>query len=227
MNWNVLICTHIFYVSDHNKPSNAPLSFIRLGRLVMPRMYIAIILIIFSIGDAPRISLATMENDPKQQAFLTFEKQIFDMITSSMKPIHKLDSEIDEKSLYNIVLTTKDTFAENSLSLAKIKVPPTFPDDIKASLEKVKEELIKGFRALEESMNFYAQYIANRNPNLYDKYIEKRDIGFLYIDGGLTSLTTVRLQLNAPKRSIPNSWKVGKKHFYQLEKVIPIESNSN
>lgn len=132
-----------------------------------------------------------------------------------MEPLNKLDETLDEESLFNIALSAEQKLAESSLTLAKLKVPSTLPDDIKTSLEKVKGELSIGFKELAKSMNYLAQYIANRNPLLYDKFIEKRDKGSFYIDGGLNSLATVRLRLDALEGSIPNAWKEGKRHFYQ------------
>jgi len=156
-------------------------------------------LICFSISIHPSISLAETENNSKQQAFLDFEKEIFDLVASSMEPLSKLDKldgKIDEEGLYNIALMAKEEFTKSSLALAKLKVPTVLPDDIKASLEKAKGELSTGFKAMEEGMDYLAQYMVNRNPVLYDKYIERRKKGFLYIDGGLTSLTTVRLRVS-------------------------------
>lgn len=183
------------------------------------RKYIIVLLLIcFSISVHPSMSLAEIGNNSKQQAFLDFEKKIFDLMASGMEPLSKLDKldgKLDEESLYNIVLLTKEEFSKSSLSIAKLKVPTALPDDIKSSLEKIKGEFSTGFKALEESMNYLAQYMVNLDSIMYDKYIEKRDKGCLYIDGGLTSLATVRLRLDAPKRSIPNAWKVWKRHFYQ------------
>ena len=107
--------------------------------------------------------------------------------------MNKLDEELDEESLYNIALSAEQKLAENSLTLTKLKVPTRLSDDIKISLEKIKGELSTGFKTLEKSMNHLAQYIVKRTPLLYDKFIENRDKGFLYIDGVLTSLTTIRL----------------------------------
>ena len=169
---------------------------------------IVLLMICFSIFVHPLTFLAKVGNDSKQTAFLDFEKEVLDLIASSMEPLgklDKLDGKVNEESLYNIALMAKEEFTRNSLILAKLKVPTILPDDIKGSLEKVKSELSIGFKAMEESMDYLAQYMVNRNPVLYDKYIERHKRGFLYIDGGLTSLTTVRLRLDAPKRPIPHS----------------------
>ncbi|MBU5215087.1 hypothetical protein [Heyndrickxia oleronia] len=131
-----------------------------------------------------------------------------------MEPLKNME----EENLYNITLLAEQKLAEGSLILAKLKIPPSLPDEIKTSLENVKVELLIGFRELEKSMNYLAKYIMYRNPFLYDKFIEKRDMGFLYIDGGLKSLTTVRLRLHAPERTIPDAWKVSKGRIYQIEK---------
>ncbi|MBS4176756.1 hypothetical protein [Lederbergia citrea] len=173
-----------------------------------------------------------LAKDSKQEAFLKFEKQIYYLIDSSMEPLNQLSEDQDGESLYHAALATKQKFADNSLVFTKLRVPSALPNDIKTSLEHTKEEILTGFKALEESMDYFAQYIVNREPILYERFIEKRDKGFLYIDGGLTSLATVRLQLDAPKiRSIPNAWKVGRRQFYQLEKnflqndkAVPIKS---
>ena len=81
-------------------------------------------------------------------------------------------------------------------------------------------------------MTYFTQYMEDPNPILLDKFIEERNKGFLYIDGGLISLATVRLRLDVPRnKSIPNALKVGKWYFYQLEflllndKTVPIENN--
>lgn len=125
--------------------------------------------------------------------FSDFEKGIFNLIEFSIEPLNKLD----EESLYNIALSAEQKLAENSLTLAQLKIHTTLSNgDIKTSLEKVKGELSIGLKALEKSMNYLAQYIVNRSPLLYDKFIGKRDMGFLYIDVALTSLTTVRLQVS-------------------------------
>jgi hypothetical protein len=164
---------------------------------------IILVLICFSVSVHPFISLAEIGNDSKRQAFLGFEKEIFDLIESGIEPLNKLDEGLDEESLYNIALSAEQKLAENSMTLARLKVPTTLSDDIKTSLEKIKGELSIGFKELEKSMNYLAQYIVKRNPLLYDKFINKRDKGFLYIDGALTSLTTVRLRVaNWPSPSV-------------------------
>lgn len=176
----------------------------------MPRWtsnYITVLLIIcLSVFIHPSIFPAKVSakdgGDSIQQVFLDFEEGIYTLITSSMEPLSKLkelNGKVDEESLFNMALSAKEKFADSSLTLAKLKVPTALPDDIKTSLEGVKGDLSKGFKALEEGMNYFAQYLVNRNPILYDKYIEKCDKGFLYIDGALTSLTTVRLRLETPK----------------------------
>ena len=183
--------------------------------------YKILLLVCFSISVSPSLSLAKIGNDSKH-AFSDFEKELFDLIDSGIEPLSGLDEKLDEESLYKIALLAEKKLAENSLALSKVKIPAALPADIRLSLEIVKEDLSTGFKALEESMDYFAQYLMNRNPLLYDKYIEKRDKGFLYIDGGLTSLTTVRLRLGAPI-IIPNDTsKVWKRHFYQLERAIPI-----
>jgi hypothetical protein len=133
-----------------------------------------------------------------------------------VEPLNKLDDELDGESLYNIVLSAEQSLAKSSLALSELKVPIGLPDDTRTLSERAKGEVSIGFKALGESMNYYAQYIANRSPLLYDKYIKKRDRGFLYVDGGLTTLATARLQLDAPDEPIQNVWELGKRRFYQL-----------
>jgi hypothetical protein len=193
--------------------------------------YIIVSLIIcFSIFVSPPIFLAEVGNDLEQQAFSDFEKGVFNLVTSSMEPLNrlnKLGNKIDEGDLYNIALMAKDRLAKNSLALVKLKIPIVLPDGVKTSLEEVKCELSIGFRAMEESMDYLAQYAVTLNPVLYDKYVEKYDKGFIYIDGGLTSLATARLRLKAPKRPSPDAWQVKKNRFYQLEKTVPINGRPN
>lgn len=110
-------------------------------------------------------------------------------------------------------------------------MPSNLPKDIRQSLKDVKEYLSIGFYNLEKSMDNLAQYILNQTPILYDRYLEKRDRGFSYIDGGLITLTTAKLKfyppewIETPKKSIPNAWKVGKEYFYKLEDTIRIKVN--
>ncbi|MEH7125467.1 hypothetical protein V7122_18070 [Bacillus sp. JJ1532] len=156
---------------------------------------IILVLFCFSIFVPLLIPLAEIENDSQQQVFLNFEKEILDLIYSSIGPLNKLDRVMGEESLYNIALSAEQKLAENSMTLAQLKVPTTLSDDIKTSLENIKDDLSIGLKALEKSMNHLAQYIVKRNPLLYDKFTEDYDKGFLYIYGVLTSLTTIRSQL--------------------------------
>lgn len=188
---------------------------------------LAIVLMLICFSSQPSISFAGIGNDLKQQAFSNFEKKIFDLIDSSMKPLNKFDGELDkgldEESLFKIILSAKQKFAESSHEISKLKVPNSLPEDLKVSLEQIKGEFYIGFKALEESMNYFAQYMESYNPLLFDTFIEERNKGFLYIDGGLTSLATIRLQVDAPRiRPIPNAWKVGKRLLYQLPMNIPV-----
>ncbi|MGE8203680.1 hypothetical protein ACQKP0_03885 [Heyndrickxia sp. NPDC080065] len=185
--------------------------------------YISVLVfLIFSTFIYPSISTAENRDNIQQQAFSNFEKKIFEMIDSSMEPLNKLDKELDEESLRKIVLSAKQKFSENHRSFLKIKVPDVLSADIKASLEQIKDEFSTGFLVLQESMDYFAQYMENHSHLLLKKFMEKRNRGFLYIDGGLTSLATVRLRLDAPKlEATPNVWDVGKRHLYELPKKIP------
>ena len=136
-----------------------------------------------------------------------------------------MDEDLDEESLYSIALSSEQSLSKSSLALSELEVPIALPDDIKILLERAKGEISIGFKALGESMNFFAQYIVYRSPLLYDKSIEKRDKGFLYIP--METLATARLQLDATEEPIHNVWEVGKRRFYQLEKAIPVKSISN
>lgn len=190
--------------------------------------YKIIMLLICSYALFPTpISLAESGDDSKRQLFLVFKSGIFDIIESGLEPLNKLDEDLDEESLYSIALSSEQSLAKSSLALSELGVPIALPHDIKILLERAKGEISIGFKALGESMNFFAQYIVYRSPLLYDKSIEKRDKGFLYIDGGLTTLATARLQLDAPEEPIQNVWEVGKRRFYQFEKAIPVKCISN
>ncbi|QQZ09968.1 hypothetical protein [Heyndrickxia vini] len=188
------------------------------------RKYVAILLLICLPLSIPAVSFAQKEEDPRLQGYLQFEKNIFEIIATSVQPLSTFNEEINEEELYTMITSAKNKFIEGSEQLAELNIPSTLPDDIKLSLNNVKKELSIGFKILNESLFYFSEYIRTRDPNLHRKYITKRNQGFLYIDGGLTSLATVRLRLNAPKKAIPNTWQVGKGYFYRLEKVIPIKS---
>ncbi len=194
------------------------------------RFVICLLLICSLLSISPPLSIA--EEKSKHQVFFIFEKMVFDLIDSGMEPLKKLDQELDKDEVNHIVLSAKQTFSESSLIFSKLEVPPELPDDIKASLEQIKIEFSTGFKALAESMGYYLQYLDDYSPYMLNQFIEKRDQGFLYIDGGFTSLATVRMQLNPPKmRPNPNTWEVGKRHLYLLEpykgQSVPIESSSD
>ncbi|MDQ0174228.1 hypothetical protein [Bacillus chungangensis] len=194
------------------------------------KVIVIALLIYFSILVYPTTSFAVAE----KRAFEIFEEGIFDLITFSLEPLNKLDTlneKIDDEGLYYIALAAKERFNGTLLFLTNLKVPSNVPKDIRKSLEDVKEYLSIGFYNLEESMDYLAQYILNQTPILYDRYLEKRDRGFSYIDGGLITLATARLKfyppewIETPKKSIPNAWKVGKEYFYKLEDTIRIKVN--
>lgn len=170
----------------------------------------------------PSFSLAKTEMTPEQQAFLDFEDKISNLVISSVKPLSNLDQmngKLGEEELYNFALSVEENFAINSEILAELQVPNVLPDDIKVSLKTVKGDLLLGFRELEESMNYFAQYMASRNSIFYDRYTKKRNNGSLYIDGGLTSLSTVGLRLNVLESSSTNVQKTWKKYLYKLEQI--------
>src|SRR6476661_6139892 len=118
--------------------------------------YKILLLVCFSISVYPSLSLAKIGNDSKP-TFSDFEKRLFDLIDSGIEPLSRLDEKLDEESLYNIALLAEQKLAENSLALSKVKIPAELPADIKLSLEIVKEDLSTGFKALEESINYFAQ----------------------------------------------------------------------
>lgn len=184
---------------------------------------IILLLFVFSFSVYPNVPSAEVKYNSKQQAFLNFEEKVNKMVTASMEQLNKLDGKIDKKmdkeSLYYIVLSTKQTFAESSKGFAKLEIPNIHSENIKTSLIQIKGDFSFGFKALEESMNYYAQYLDNQSPVLYWKSIKQRDIGITHINGGFTSLTTVKMQLILPEyREIPrNTWEVGKRYLYKLQ----------
>lgn len=158
----------------------------------------------------------------QQVVFLAFESTIFDLLDSGMEPLNRLqgaplDEELDAKRLHNIVVSARQTFGEASLAFVKLKVPAALPDDIKESLGLIKVNFSTGFGELEDSMNYYKRYMDSRSPLFFEKFIEQRDKGVTQIDGALTSLSTVRMQLNPPKLK-HNAWTVAKKHLYEFTK---------
>ncbi|MGR5907801.1 hypothetical protein ACT7DL_15200 [Bacillus paranthracis] len=115
--------------------------------------------------------------------------------------LNKMNGELSEEELYNLTLNVGNVgeeFATRSKILTQIKVPEKLPDDVQSSLEVVKRDLSIGFTELEESMLCFAKYLAGRDSISYNEYIQKKDTGLRYIDGGLTSLSTVSLKLNIP-----------------------------
>lgn len=182
--------------------------------------YTAFLLCTAFIICVPSYAFAEKLNDSNQQVFLAFERKLLDLLDSGMELLNELDGEFDgklgEKNLHKIVVSASQTFGGTSLAFAKLKVPAALPDDIKVSLGHIKVYFSAGFKELGESMDCYRQYIESRSPILFEKFIEQRDKGVSHIDGALTSLTTVRMQLNPPKLK-PNAWTVAKRHLYELQ----------
>jgi len=84
---------------------------------------------------------------------------------------------------------------------------------VQSSLEVIKRDLSIGFTELEESMLCFAKYLAGRDQTFYDEYNQKKDTGLRYIDGGLTSLSTVSLKLNIPESRFNDMREAWKKHL--------------
>ncbi|MBS4208600.1 hypothetical protein [Bacillus sp. FJAT-50079] len=166
-------------------------------------MWKAILLISCFIHLFPSASHAQSNEDMQRQAFLNFEKDIHTLVASSMERFDKSDLPLNEEYIYMYFLTARDEYVQSALNLQRIAVPTTLPNHIKRSLEKVKSELIIGLHSLEESMDVVTLYMITDNPLLYDLYKKKRENGFLYLDGGLTSLATVKLRLEGEKHSVP------------------------
>lgn len=189
---------------------------------LIPKYLIILLSICFSLSIYPNIPLAETKYDPKQQAFLDFEHKIEKMVAANMEQLEKLDNKItkkmDKESLHQIVLLTKQIFAEDSKIVAKLEIPSILPENIKKSLIVIKSDFSFGFKSLEESMTSYEKYLDTEDPVLYWKSVKKRDIGITHINGGFTSLTTVRMQLIPPPRGvIPNNeWEVVKKYLHLL-----------
>lgn len=149
------------------------------------RKYIAILLLICIQLSIPAFSFAQKKEDPTLQGYFQFEKNIFEIIATSIKPLSTFNEEINEEELYMMITSAKNKFIEGSEHLAGLNIPSTLPNDVKLSLNNVKKELSIGFKLLEESLFYFSEYIGTRDPNLHQKYISKRNQGFHYIDGGL------------------------------------------
>ncbi|MCQ6282122.1 hypothetical protein [Bacillus sp. EB600] len=139
-----------------------------------------------------------------------------------MEQLEKFDNKIkkkmDKESLYKIVLSTKQIFAEDFKFVAKLEIPSILPENIKNSLIVIKSDFSSGFKSLEESMTYYEKYLDTEDPVLYWKSVKQRDIGITHINGGFTSLTTTRMQLIPPPRGVipKNDWEVIKKYLHLL-----------
>jgi hypothetical protein len=175
----------------------------------------------------PHDSLAKTKYDSKQQAFLTFEDKITAMVSLNAKQLDmldkldKLNEQMDKKSLYNIVVSTKRAFAESSHNFAKLEIPSILPENIRESLKIIKSNFSYGFKALDESMTYYAKYLDTEDPVLYWKSVKKREKGITYINGGFTSLTTARMQLILPEyKEIQNTaWEMIKLYLFKLQRA--------
>ncbi|MED4732394.1 hypothetical protein P9597_30720 [Aneurinibacillus migulanus] len=197
----------------------------------MIHKYVSILLLFsLSISTYPTISLSKNENNSNQQAlqaFLTFEKQIYDLLDTAMGSLNELGEKPDMKNLYKNVWSAKQKFFDTSLAFTKLKIPPTLPDNIKASLKDIKDSFSTGFDALGASMGYFLQYIDNGNPILFDRFVEKREEGVAFIDGGLTSLASVKMQLSSIEFKLkPNTWIVGKRYLNELQNITPSGNRS-
>lgn len=165
---------------------------------------------------SPLTTFAKTEMNTEQRLFISFENKVTDLVITSMELLNNLDKmngELSEEELYNLTLNVGEEFATRSKILTQIKVPEKLPDDVQSSLEVVKRDLSIGFTELEESMLCFAKYLAGRDSIFYDEYIQKKDTGLRYIDGGLTSLSTVSLKLNIPASRLSLIKEIWKKHL--------------
>lgn len=179
------------------------------------------------------------EMDIQKQKFNEFENEIYDLLKFSIEPFYELDqlqNTATDRDLYNIAVSVEERFTKSISSLSQLGVPNELPEDIKSSLEQVKVDLSIGFTALGQSMNYFTKHLENHNPEIYNRYMESRNKGFLYVSGGMTHLTTVRLKLDPPEwgnipegrepaEKAPGVWEASKEYFYKLEKAIQV-SNS-
>lgn len=184
--------------------------------------FFVILLFYSSVFIFPSLSLAKTDMKLEQQLLLDFEDKISDLVISSVTPLDNLDKmrgKLSEEELYNLALDVGKNFAVNSKALIQLQVPKALSDDIRVSLETVKNDLSIGFTELEKSMICFARYIANHDPAFYDEYVNKRNKGIRYIDGGLNSLSKVGLQLNVSESSLLDIKKAWEKYLDKLERV--------
>lgn len=164
----------------------------------------------------PLTTFANTEMNIEQRLFINFENKVSDLVITSMELLNNLDKmngELSEEELYNLTLNVGEEFATRSKILTQMKVPKKLSDNVQSSLEVVKRDLSIGFTELEESMLCFAKYLAGRDSISYDEYIQKKDTGLRYIDGGLTSLFTVSLKLNIPASRLNPIKEILKKHL--------------
>ncbi|KXY25967.1 hypothetical protein [Bacillus sp. FSL K6-0067] len=165
---------------------------------------------------SPLITFAKTEMNTEQHLFISFENKVSDLVITSMELLSNLDKmngELSEEELYNLTLNVGEEFATRSKILTQIKVPKELPDNIQSSLEIVKRDLSIGFTELEESMLCFAKYLAGRDQTFHDEYIQRKNTGLRYIDGGLTSLSTISLKLNVPTPRLNSLKEIWKKHL--------------
>ncbi|HDR3902328.1 TPA: hypothetical protein QCO88_004979 [Bacillus cereus] len=150
---------------------------------------------------SPLTAFAKAEMNIEQRLFISFENKVSDLVITGMELLSNLDKmngEISEEELYNLALNVGEEFSTRSKILNQIKVPEKLSDNVQSSLEVVKRDLSIGFTELEEGMLCFAKYLAGRDQTFYDEYIQKKNTGLRYIDGGLTSLYKVSLKLDIP-----------------------------
>ncbi|MCU5669119.1 hypothetical protein OCB72_31520 [Bacillus cereus] len=184
--------------------------------MVYIKKYVVILLSCLLSVIFPLTILAKTKMNAEQRTFVNFESKISDLIISSMQlldNLEKMNGKLSEEELYNLALNVREEFATRSKVLSQIKVPEELQNNIQSSLETVKKDLSIGLTELEESMLCFAQYLAGRDQIVYDEYIQRKNTGFRYINGGLTSLSTIALQLNIPTSKSGGIKKAWKKHL--------------
>ncbi|MFC5602223.1 hypothetical protein [Sporosarcina koreensis] len=159
---------------------------------------INIFLICFCVILSTSVYAAENEDSVFQEVFLNYQRKVLNIINIGVEPLKKFDGVVDDHELYDLALSAEHKLAESSRMLSELKIPIALPDDTKTLLGRSKEELTIGLKSLSESMNYFVRFIENPSPPLYDNYIVKRDKGINYVHGGLTTLTTAKLQLDAP-----------------------------
>lgn len=150
--------------------------------------------ILFSFG--PFYHFASANTTTRKQLFNFYEKKIFDLIERGLEPLLNIEMAEGNNKLSIAITSAAKTCGQTSVIFEKLKVPSGFSLETRQSLREINHYFSAGFRALEQGIRAFSEYLKYQSPQTFDIFVLYYEQGILLIEGGLTSLTTIKMELN-------------------------------